>query len=74
MTRMRFVLNDENKADIKGIESMSVVKGTFTQAGQFQVIIGNQVSDFYKDFILKVFLKLKLNRLLNKIRILLKEQ
>jgi glucose-like phosphotransferase system IIB component len=71
---MRFVLNDENKADIKGIESMSVVKGTFTQAGQFQVIIGNQVSDFYKDFILKVFLKLKLNRLLNKIRILLKEQ
>ncbi|HBG67981.1 MAG TPA: PTS trehalose transporter subunit IIBC [Kandleria vitulina] len=51
MTRMRFVLNDENKADIKGIESMSVVKGTFTQAGQFQVIIGNQVSDFYKDFI-----------------------
>ena len=51
MTRMRFVLNDENKADIKGIESMSVVKGTFSQAGQFQVIFGNQVSDFYKDFI-----------------------
>lgn len=43
MTRMRFVLNDENKADIKGIESMSVVKGTFTQAGQFLWLIGEAV-------------------------------
>ncbi len=50
MTRMRFVLNDESKADIKGIEAMKVVKGTFTQAGQFQVIIGNTVADFYNDF------------------------
>ena len=29
---------------------MKVVKGSFTQAGQFQVIIGNMVSDFYNDF------------------------
>ncbi len=50
MTRMRFVLNDESKADVKGIEKMKVVKGTFTQAGQFQVIIGNTVADFYNDF------------------------
>ncbi len=50
MTRMRFVLNDEKKADVKGLEAMKVVKGTFTQAGQFQVIIGNTVSDFYNDF------------------------
>ena len=27
-----------------------MVKGSFTQAGQFQVIIGNTVSEFYKDF------------------------
>ena len=47
MTRMRFVLNDPKKADIKKIEAMKVVKGTFTQSGQFQVIIGNTVSDFY---------------------------
>ena len=51
MTRMRFVLNDPKKADIKAIEKMEVVKGTFTQAGQFQVIIGNTVADFYNDFI-----------------------
>lgn len=50
VTRMRFVLEDPDKADIKKIEAMKVVKGTFTQAGQFQVIIGNAVSEFYKDF------------------------
>lgn len=50
VTRMRFVLNDPGKADVKNIESMKTVKGTFTQAGQFQVIIGNAVSEFYKDF------------------------
>ncbi len=51
MTRMRFVLNDPKKADIEKIEAMKVVKGSFTQTGQFQVIIGNTVSDFYNDFI-----------------------
>ena len=51
MTRMRFVLTDPAKADVPGIEAMKVVKGTFTQSGQFQVIIGNTVSEFYKDFV-----------------------
>ena len=50
ITRMRFVLNDPKKADIQKIEAMKIVKGSFTQAGQFQVIIGNTVSDFYNDF------------------------
>ena len=51
MTRMRFVLGDPKKADIPKIEAMKVVKGSFTQAGQFQVIIGNTVADFYNDFV-----------------------
>ena len=51
MTRMRFMLNDPKKADIGKIEGMKVVKGTFTQSGQFQVIIGNTVSEFYNDFV-----------------------
>lgn len=50
MTRMRFVLNEPKKADIKKIEAMKAVKGSFTQSGQFQVIIGNTVADFYNDF------------------------
>lgn len=49
-TRMRFVLADEKKADVKAIEAISTVKGTFTNAGQFQVIIGNDVPIFYNDF------------------------
>ena len=51
MTRMRFALADPSKADIAAIEAMKVVKGSFTQSGQFQVIIGNTVADFYNDFI-----------------------
>ena len=51
MTRMRFVLGDSKKADVPGIEAMKVVKGSFTQAGQFQVIIGNTVAEFYNDFV-----------------------
>jgi len=51
VTRMRFVLNDNQQADMEKIEKIACVKGTFTQAGQFQVIIGNEVSDFYNDFV-----------------------
>ena len=51
MTRMRFVLNDPQRADITKIEAMKAVKGSFTETGQFQVIIGNTVADFYNDFI-----------------------
>ena len=50
MTRMRFVLADPGKADEKAIEEIRSVKGTFTQAGQFQVIIGNDVAVFYNEF------------------------
>lgn len=50
VTRMRFVLNDPKKADVSSIEKLPSVKGTFTQAGQFQVIIGNTVSSYYNDF------------------------
>ena len=49
-TRMRFVLGDDKKANVKAIEAIPVVKGTFTNAGQFQVIIGNDVPIFYNDF------------------------
>ena len=47
-TRMRFVLKIQ-KADVPVIEDIPSVKGTFTNAGQFQVI-GNEVPQFYNDF------------------------
>ena len=37
-------------AAIGGKENVTAVKGTFTNAGQFQVIIGNDVPIFYNDF------------------------
>lgn len=50
VTRMRFVLVDSKKADVDKIETLKSAKGTFTQSGQFQVIIGNEVSEFYNEF------------------------
>ncbi|WP_159723751.1 PTS system trehalose-specific EIIBC component [Enterococcus sp. CSURQ0835] len=50
-TRMRFVLHDPKKAQEAQIEDIPSVKGMFTNAGQFQVIIGNDVPTFYNDFV-----------------------
>ena len=50
MTRLRFVLVDPKKAEVEKIEALKSVKGTFTQAGQFQVIIGNDVATYYNEF------------------------
>ncbi|WP_394871394.1 PTS system trehalose-specific EIIBC component [Clostridium butyricum] len=49
-TRMRFILKDTKIADENKIKKIKSVKGTFTQAGQFQVIIGNDVPTFYNEF------------------------
>lgn len=52
VTRMRFVLKDNPPSEnVEKIESLNSVKGTFTQAGQFQIIIGTDVINFYNEFI-----------------------
>ena len=48
ITRLRFVLNDPAKANPKAIEELKMVKGCFTNAGQFQVVIGTEVGDYYQ--------------------------
>ena len=48
LTRLRFVLNEPSRADAKAIEAIPGVKGCFTNAGQFQVVIGNEVDEWYK--------------------------
>ena len=48
ITRLRFVLNDPAKANPKAIEELKMVKGCFTNAGQFQVVIGNHVHDVWQ--------------------------
>ncbi|GHX12722.1 PTS system, trehalose-specific IIBC component [Vibrio cholerae] len=48
LTRLRFVLNQPELADKAGLEALSMVKGCFTNAGQFQVVIGTEVDQVYK--------------------------
>lgn len=48
LTRLRFVLADPAKADTQGIDKLPSVKGSFVNAGQFQVVIGNEVEDYHK--------------------------
>ncbi|WP_227834721.1 glucose PTS transporter subunit EIIB [Clostridioides sp. ES-S-0010-02] len=40
ITRLRFALNSESKVNVKQLEQIDIVKGSFTSNGQFQVIIG----------------------------------
>ncbi|CCJ74003.1 PTS system, trehalose-specific IIB component / PTS system, trehalose-specific IIC component [Cronobacter condimenti 1330] len=51
ITRLRFVLNQPSNADPKAIEQLPMVKGCFTNAGQFQVVIGTNVGDYYQALI-----------------------
>lgn len=48
ITRLRFVLNDESKVDAKAIEELPMVKANFSTGGQYQVVIGQEVGDYYK--------------------------
>lgn len=49
MTRLRFVLNDENIADDEKIKSADEVKGIIKSNNQYQVIIGENVEKYYKE-------------------------
>ncbi|MGG4011697.1 PTS system trehalose-specific EIIBC component [Bacillus smithii] len=45
VTRLRLVLNDEEKVDKKKLENIDLVKGSFSANGQFQVVIGQGIVD-----------------------------
>ena len=49
VTRLRFNLKDESKANVDKIKKIKGVMGNVNQGGQFQVIIGNNVSEVYKE-------------------------
>lgn len=50
-TRLRFTLNDEEKADQKAIENLDGVVSVVRKGGQFQVVIGTHVANIYKEVI-----------------------
>ncbi|WP_160689646.1 beta-glucoside-specific PTS transporter subunit IIABC [Clostridium sp. C2-6-12] len=51
VTRLRFELVDESKADTAAIEALQEVISVNTGSGQYQVIIGQSVGDVYKEVI-----------------------
>lgn len=51
-TRLRIIVNDKDKIDIKGVENIDKVKGSFFNSGQYQVILGTGlVNKVYDEFI-----------------------
>lgn len=50
-TRLRFNLKNDTKADTEAIKSIKGVVGVVNNGGQYQVIIGNDVSSVYKELV-----------------------
>lgn len=51
VTRLRFKLKDERKVDDDQVKNIPGVMGVNHQSGQYQVIIGNAVSDYYNEIV-----------------------
>lgn len=49
ITRLRFKLKDESKANTEKLKSMDGVVTVMKSGGQYQVVIGNHVPDVYKE-------------------------
>ncbi|PRR81710.1 Negative regulator of SacY activity [Clostridium vincentii] len=50
-TRLRIVVQDDKKIDVKKVEETDLVKGSFNNGGQFQIILGTGIVDeVYKEF------------------------
>lgn len=50
VTRLRLKLRDESKADTAYLENLEGIIGVAKASGQYQIIIGNEVSNVYKAF------------------------
>ncbi|MGX8706189.1 MAG: PTS transporter subunit EIIC [bacterium] len=53
ITRLRFKLKDESKADTEGLKATAGVLQVMQSAGQYQVVVGQAVGDIY-DAVLKI--------------------
>jgi len=50
LTRLRLILKDEGKANDETVQQIKGVKSVVHQGGQYQIIIGNEVSNLFKEF------------------------
>lgn len=48
VTRLRFYLKDESKADTEYLKSLTGIVTVIQASGQYQVVIGNEVSEVYE--------------------------
>lgn len=56
VTRLRFQLKDEKKADDESIKKLAGVITVMHTAGQYQIVIGNHVGDVYEELCNKLHL------------------
>ena len=49
MTRLRFTLKDESIVDDEAVKKTKGVMGVMKKAGQYQIIIGNDVGNVYAE-------------------------
>ena len=80
-TRLRLVLKDESIIDVDKLSDVEVVKGHFSNSGQFQIIIGSgTVDEVYKEIVIlagitetsKEEVKKKADEKLNPLQVLVK--
>ena len=81
VTRLRLVLKDESIIDVDKLSDVEVVKGHFSNSGQFQIIIGSgTVDEVYKEIVIlagitetsKEEVKKKADEKLNPLQVLVK--
>lgn len=51
VTRLRLMLNDQSRVDMKALEEIDLVKGNFLAGGQFQIVIYLNVTKVYDEFV-----------------------
>lgn len=51
VTRLRLVLKDESKVEDNTVKSIANVIGVMRKNGQYQIILGNDVANYYKAFL-----------------------
>ncbi|GAY77337.1 PTS system, trehalose-specific IIB component [Sporolactobacillus inulinus] len=54
VTRLRLILNDEGKVDKEKLNTIDLVKGSFSANGQFQIVIGNGTVDKVYDLFVRL--------------------
>lgn len=51
MTRLRFVLKNDNQVNDASVKNIPGVMGVMKKGGQYQIIMGNDVADYYKELV-----------------------